>query len=532
MIRRPRIPHPWRTAAAIALAAVLATTAACGGSTSGTTGSSAAGSGGSAAATGPRTGGTAIALTAGEMPSFDPIRLTAIGAGVERAALVMDTLLFHDEVTDEAKPKLAKSMTSDDAVVWTLTLREGVTFSDGTPLDAEAVKFNLARHTADGSTSVAKSMLAEVVSYDVVSPLELKITLAEADGSFPLALTASSPGGLVGSPKALADPDTFARNPVGAGAFTLQSWTPDDQMVLVRNPGYWDTGKPYLDGVTYKVVPDPQTVTDSLVSGQANLALVSAGVYPQIDAASSVTRWKLLVGGQAIAPNASRPAGDERVRRAIFQTFDPQITSKALFAGTWDGNLDCIPFATGSPNCSSENVPHQDTSAASALIADWVTDGNSPTVSLSFFQSQVQLATYLQTELNKIGLDVQLKPLDLPSLLQAYGTGDYDLLVGTTGGGYPNAWSRLYSGSPTNWTRVTDPEFDAALLQARRGVTADERTQGWQDAVKILRDKAYVTYFSPAGVSIASTGISLDTVYPYQGSPMVYLDSAYLTTGS
>ncbi|MGN6125624.1 MAG: ABC transporter substrate-binding protein, partial [Humibacter sp.] len=110
------------------------------------------------AAVEPQSGGVAQVASFGEMPGFDPVRLANVGSGIERAAAVMDTLMYRDELTDEVSPKLAKSLTSDDGKVWKLELREGVAFTDGTPLDAEAVIFNLQRHIAPDSVSTAKAL--------------------------------------------------------------------------------------------------------------------------------------------------------------------------------------------------------------------------------------------------------------------------------------------------------------------------------------------------------------------------------------
>ena len=173
----------------------------------------------------PQLGGTIIAASVSEMRGFDPLRADSLGTGIERAAQVMDTLMYRDDLSGEAKPKLAKSLETDDAQTWVLTLREGINFTDGTPLDAEAVKFNLERHIAPDSTSSAKSMLSGIESIEVTDALELTITLKAPSGSFPLSLTGSSAASLIGSPTALADPDAFNINPVGAGPFKFVSWT-------------------------------------------------------------------------------------------------------------------------------------------------------------------------------------------------------------------------------------------------------------------------------------------------------------------
>ena len=104
---------------------------------------------GSAGNTTPQPGGVLRYGAYSEMRGFDPVKLTSVGTGIERAAAVMDTLLYRDEITDEVKPKLAESIhTTDNGTTWVLGLRDGVTFTDGEPLNAEAVIFNVNRRIA------------------------------------------------------------------------------------------------------------------------------------------------------------------------------------------------------------------------------------------------------------------------------------------------------------------------------------------------------------------------------------------------
>ncbi|GAA5050761.1 peptide/nickel transport system substrate-binding protein [Thermocatellispora tengchongensis] len=480
-----------------------------------------------------RGGSVTVLAAVGEMPGFDPVKLANVGTGIERAAMVMDTLLYRDDITGEVRPKLAESMTSADGRVWVLKLRRGVMFSDGTPLDAEAVVFNVKRHTAPESTSVAKPLLADLKSVEATGDLEVTFTLKDVNGSFPVIFTASTPASLVGSPKALADPGNFNEHPVGAGAFVLQSWTRDSEMVFAKNPEYWETGKPYLDRVTYQVMTGTQTITDTMLSGAAHSALVNAGVWPQYKGNESIKLWPPLGGGAAVVPNGSRPIGaDERVRRAISLAFDPQTTKKVIMGDTdvWDGSLDCVPFAPGSPVCSPEDTPRQDLGQAKALIAEFVADGGDPDVELKYFQSLTTQATYLQSELKKIGLNVKVTAVDAATLAEIGANGDYDLIWGSTASsGYPTFWSRFYSKA-TNWPKATYPELDAALLKARNSLTLDERNAAWREVLNIIRDKAIAAYVLPYTASMATTTkLHLDTGgYKYTGSTMQYFDSAWL----
>ncbi|MCR2799338.1 ABC transporter substrate-binding protein [Microbacterium sp. zg-Y818] len=478
-------------------------------------------------------GGIAQIAALSEMPGFDPVKLANVGTGVERAAQVMDTLLMRDDLTDEVFPKLASSMTSDDGLVWILELREGVTFTDGEPLDAEAVIFNLERHIAPDSTSTAKALLSGIATMEATGEYEVTITLSAPSGSFPLALTGSSPASLIGSPKALADPAAFNANPVGAGPFVFESWTPDDKLVLNKNPDYWDEGKPYLDGIVYTVMVDPQTRTDDLISGGKHMGLVQGNAWNAVSGLPNLVMIPVPTGGQALVPNGTTgPGSDQRVREAMTMALDPMVTAQVLFGGTevWDGDVSCVPFAPESPACAPGATNAQDIEKAQELVQEYLAEGGSPDMELVYFQTLTDQATYYQQQFNEIGLNVTVTAVDAATLAQRQAAGDYGVFFGSTASaGFPTVWTRYYSGG-TNWGMVTYDDLDAALLRARDELTLEDRNKAWQDVTKIIHDKSILFWTSPYTAAMAhSTKLHLGTPeQPYMGSTMVYLDTAWL----
>ena len=480
-----------------------------------------------------QTGGVANVASLSEMPGFDPVKLANVGTGIERAAQVMDTLLMRDDITDEVFPKLAKSISSDDAKVWTLELREGVTFTDGEPLNAEAVIFNLERHIAPDSTSTAKAMMAGIEQMEATDEYEVTITLAAPSGSFPLALTGSSPASLIGSPKALADPAAFNVSPVGAGPFVFESWVPDDKLVLNKNPDYWDDGKPYLDGVVYSVMIDGQTRHDALTTGAQDLGLVQGMAWNTMSALPDLEMIPVPTGGQALIPNGTtEPGSDERVREAMTMSLDPKVTAQVLFGGTqiWDADVSCVPFAPDSPACAEGTTNAQDLEKAKDLVKEYLDEGGSPDTELVYFQTLVDQATYYQEQLNAIGLNVTLTAVDAATLAQRQASGDYGIFLGSTASaGFPTVWTRYYSGG-TNWGMVTYDDLDEALLRARDEIELQERNAAWQDVAEIIHDKSILFWTSPYTAAMAhNTALHLGTPdHPYKGSTMVYFDTAWL----
>jgi peptide/nickel transport system substrate-binding protein len=501
----------------------------------GTAGPAGTGPSGAVDASEIQTGGVAQIASLSEMAGFDPVKVTNVGSGLERAAAVMDTLLYRDELTDEVFPKLAKGISSDDGQTWVLELREGVSFTDGTPLDAAAVVFNLERHIAPDSTSTAKAMLSGIESMTASGEHEVTITLSAPSGSFPLALTGSSPASLIGSPTALADPESFNVRPVGAGPFVVASWVRDDTLTLTKNEDYWDEGKPYLDGVEYHVRVDPQTRTDDLIAGGTHLALVPASAWAQVGSIPSIELQTVPTGGEALIPNAaSGPFADVRLREALLHTFDGATTAGVLFGGTayWDGERDCIPVPAGSPACLDGATYAQDLKQAKALVAAYTAEHGAPVVDYVHYAipSFATEAQYVQSQLAEIGITANLRAVDIAAHTQAQATGDYELLQGSTASaGFPTVWSRYYSEGQ-HWGRMAVPALDAALLEARDAIELADRNAAWQEVAGILRDEAMLLWIAPYPMAMAhSTDLHLGlTEHPWTGSTMVYLDEAWL----
>ncbi len=167
------------------------------------------------------------------------------------------------------EPWLAESVESDDLQNWTITIRDGVTFHDGTPFDAEAVKINLDRHKDPATKSRNLNNASNIDSVTVVDPLTVEIALAFPWAAFPEILAGNI--GLMASPTAIAA-GTIATAPVGTGPFVLAERTPGDRTIVERNPNYWREGEPYLDKITFRVVLDDSVRTTSVENGEIQAA--------------------------------------------------------------------------------------------------------------------------------------------------------------------------------------------------------------------------------------------------------------------
>ncbi|HEY4028533.1 MAG TPA: ABC transporter substrate-binding protein, partial [Candidatus Dormibacteraeota bacterium] len=201
----------------------------------------------------PRRGGSVTFATEAEINSFDARQGAWDSTGLQYARTVFDPL-FTQAADGTVQPYLAQSIShSADYMQWTIKLRSGITFHDGSPLDATVVKANLDGVAQSPLTGPALFNLDKVT---VVDPMTVMVTTKSPWVPFPIYLTGQL--GHIAGLKQLADTSGKA-SPIGTGPFVFKEWLPGDHFTATRNPSYWRQGLPYLDSITYKPIPDPQS---------------------------------------------------------------------------------------------------------------------------------------------------------------------------------------------------------------------------------------------------------------------------------
>ena len=195
---------------------------------------------------------------------FDPLAIVNAAGGVE--------------------PYLAESITSnEDFTSFTVTLRPGIVFHDGTPLDANALHLNIENSATSILTGPA--FADQIASASVSGPLSVTIAMKTSWAPFPYYL-AQAQTGYIAAPSMLNSADGGTSNPVGTGPFVFQDWVPNSHMTASRNPHYWRKGYPYLNSITYKPIIN------------ANFACRSAPDGPDRHDARELTRQPAGVPGQ------------------------------------------------------------------------------------------------------------------------------------------------------------------------------------------------------------------------------------------
>ncbi len=233
-------------------------------------------------------------------------------------------------------PSLAVSWESKDLKTWTFHLRKGVSFHDGTPFNAAAVKFNIERIQDPATKSKVRGTALKIKKLEIVDDYTIRLTLGAPNVDFPLTMQ-DRPGMMVSPAAAKKYGKDFGRNPVGTGPFVFQSWKISDSVIMKRNPNYWAKERVFLDEVIFKIVPDKNVSVMNIKAGKADLML---NVPPEhimrlkADPKLKVYRRSgLNFEAVYLRMFASPPFNKKEVRLAFAHAIDKVAISKALYFG-------------------------------------------------------------------------------------------------------------------------------------------------------------------------------------------------------
>ncbi|MEX2658133.1 MAG: ABC transporter substrate-binding protein [Acidimicrobiales bacterium] len=425
---------------------------------------------------------------------------------------IYDLLVYIDPDTSSVEPYLAESVeANDDGTVWTLTLREGVQFSDGTPFDAEAVKAEVER-LADPEVGAAARSAAEAVTVNAVDEVTVEFMPDEPDLNYDgiIALNFS----MIPSPTAIAaDPEGFEQNPVGAGPFILTDWVVGERKTFERNPNYWQEGKPYLDGFETIVVTDPQQQINRMDAGDADLISNQTAELFQSgrDAGFEVVTGGPLSGGFIwIFNHDEAPFDDVRARRAFQLIVDNEAMNELLFpAGGVATPVNHL--SETSPYFDPElNLAEPDAEEAQALLDELAAAGKPLSFELT---TRVGPATqgyaeFAQSAFAKFdNADVNIRVLEGGDYLSAVRGGEYSAAyyTGWWSAPYPVMHQIYQTDGPLNYSHFSNPEVDALFDEARATSDQDELREIYGEIVSIMNDEVAVIPFQVAEVGFIKT---------------------------
>ena len=351
-----------------------------------------------------------------EPPNLDP---------TGGAAQAIDSVLYSNvfegltrfEGDGAVVPGLAKSWDiSDDGTVYTFNLNSGVSFHDGTDMDAEDVKFSLDRARAEDSTNAQKRLFSGITDVTVVDPMTVKVTLDQPNGSFLFNMAWGD--AVIVAPESI---ENIASNPIGTGAFTFSDWVQGDRLELTRNENYW--GNPaVLESATFRFISDPTAAFAAVMAEDVDVfvGFPAPENLPQFEADS---RFQVLVGnteGETILStnNKMPPFDNLLVRKAVAHAIDRQaIIDGAMFGyGTPIGTH----FAPHNPDYVDllGNSPYDPAKAKQFLAEAGFPDGFKTTLKLPPPSYARRGGEIIASQLRKVGIDAEISNLEWSQWLE------------------------------------------------------------------------------------------------------------------
>ncbi|MEW5290550.1 glutathione ABC transporter substrate-binding protein [Erwinia papayae] len=422
--------------------------------------------------------------------------------------------LFQFDNKMKLVPWLATDYSSNaDATEFTLNLRSGVTFQDGTPFDAEAVKANLDR-LADQSKGLKRNSLYKMINaVTVTSPTQVKVALNRSFGAF--INTLAHPSAVMWSPAVLKQYPQEAQlrlHPTGTGPFRFVSWQPGKEVKLTKYDGYWRKGWPKVDNVMISPAPEDATRVAALKSGQVD------AIYPlpsdliatvQNDSKLAVQRDESIYLYYLAMNNQHKPLADLRVRQAINYAINRDIWLKVAWAGMGKPATSAIPPAVQFYSKQSEPDYSYNPAKAKALLKEagygsglalklWVTNTT----------SSVRAAQFLKQQLGAAGISVTVTPMDSGARdAKLWGVKDpkqaeFDLYYGgwsTSTGDADWALRPLFASEswvPTSYnvSYYSNPETDKAIAAGLQTADPAKRAAAYADAQKIIWKDAPIAF--------------------------------------
>lgn len=402
------------------------------------------------------------------------------------------------------QPALAKSWeVSEDGLSYTFALHTGVTFHDGSELDASDVKFSLDRARSEDSTNAQKALFAGISAVDVVDPATVKITLSEPDGNLPFNL-AWGDAVIVGE-ESIADAKT---SPVGSGPFKFSDWVQGDRIEIVKNPDYWGTPAK-LDKATFKFISEPTAAFAAMMAGDVD-------AFPVFPAPENLAifdadpRFQVVLGsteGETILStnNKQPPFDNVLVRQAMAHAIDRSAI------------IDGAMFGYGTP-IGTHFAPHNpayidlldksafDPERARELLKEaGYPEGFETTLKLPPPAYARRGGEIIAAQLREVGINAEISNLEWAQWLEQVFRGkDYGLtIVSHTEPMDINIYAR-----PDYYFQYDNPDFQA-LLQSLSSVSDPaERTAILQQAQTIISEDYVNGYlFQLAKTGVAKTGV-------------------------
>ncbi|HEU5424645.1 MAG TPA: ABC transporter substrate-binding protein [Nitrolancea sp.] len=464
-----------------------------------------------AAAGTPKKGGTIHMSIINDPDTLDPV-LSSSATSSSIFTYIYDSLVYIGQ-DHLPHPWLAEKWDiNTDGTQITFTIRQGIQFHDGTPLDGAAVQAYFDRVLDPKLASIRKTGMGPMTGVDLVDPMTVRCNFSQPYAPFFTQLD----GNGITSPAAVQKfGDKFGHNPVGTGPFKFKEWPQGQSVSLVRYENYKNyrdefknKGAPYVDGLSWKIIAEQATSTAALLSGELDIAGVDLTQAPTImsNPQFQVYIWKDRNGYIFVEYNMNKaPFSDLAVRKAVAYALDRDSIVKSA----WNGfaTVDLLPIPTGvagyDASLNQFAYPYDPTKAKQALTdggyapgSDGIMakDGKPLSFTMIVYSGYDALKTagqIVQSNLKAVGMDCKIQVMDFGAELPLLNAGNFDCDLMRWTSSDPTILSLMFK--TPGWTKqMHDKDLDALLTKADTTLDPQKRLDAVHDAIKYLLAQAIV----------------------------------------
>lgn len=411
---------------------------------------------------------------------------------------IYETLFVRDPKTGKIKPGLATSYENPDQKTWMIHLRKGVKFQDGTPFNAEAVKYTFDKLRDPKTAAPRASLLAAVDKVQVKDEHTVVIKTKKPYG--PLLAALCHTNASIVSPTA-DQKQNLMKKPVGTGPFKLKKWVAGDHVELVKNKNYWK-GSPKLDKVTFKVVPNIDTAVSMLQIGQVDfIDNIPVSQWERVKHLKHVqTKRQKSTQIYYLGFNMKRkPMNNLAFRKAVSYAIDRDAYVDQLYGLGIRSNSFIGPEVSGYDKSAEKYGYNYHPKKAKEIIKKHGWQGTKINMLVANREEYMKMGQIVQDMLKKVGLDVHMETMEWGTFLDVSKQGKYDITflgwANSTADGsellYPNLGSD--NKGSTNIVFYDNPKFDRLVAASRFTVNQQKREEKLDEANKMaIKDAPWV----------------------------------------
>ena len=459
-------------------------------------------------------GGSVVVGVQQDIDSLDPHKATAAGTK-EILFNIFEGLVKPDKNGDLMNAIASDYTVSEDGLVYTFTLRDGVKFHNGNAVTAEDVKYSLERASGllDGTPLI--SSLSVITNVEILDEKTVQVTVSSANTELIYSFTAAIiPAG---------SGEDESGTPIGTGPFSFVSYTPQVGMVVKKNADYWQQGLPYLDEVNFKIVTSPDTALLELQGG-------SIDIYPYLtdsQASELQSSFQILSAPSAVLQglflnNADPVLSDVRLRQAICYALDKDAVNDFVAGGkaTLIGSAMLPTLQTYYTDLNDVYGNAANIDKAKELMTDaGYPDGFDLEIAVpSNYEYHMQTAEVVVEQLKAAGINATIKPVEWSTWLEeVYNGRQYQATIsGLTSDATPGyMMNRFQTDSKKNFINFADAEYDEVYQKAAAAMDIAEKAEYYKQLQQILCDKAGSAFIQVPAITVAvNKNLAGYTFYP------------------